>query len=353
MDFNGEKYILNNPLIVVLGICEYDKHIFPNLNCAINDYKNVEFAFHITRGYSMIHFDTNNLIVHKKAQQRQQPQQEQHTQEREKDKSTNARKSKVSSRNRFKLRWTEDEIFDFNKKIHSIVNSARYNYDSLIYFISCHGDDGGVIYDSDGNKVPLITIFDKFSNQNCVQLRNKPKIYFIEACRGSMRTQRLANSQLGNNSRSYENNKKKNNDKKLTITTISKTKTNSKNLSDHDESEIKVNSSLEETYSKKNKGNKNESNKNTLFSKYSSNREIYANTDGYLVVEPNNYGGYMIQSITQSIVNDNIFCKDFDSIMIHTRKIMLKLMGMSIECGAQVIQDHSNVSKRMFFKHTM
>ena len=93
----------------------------------------------------------------------------------------------------FKLEWTYQEVFEFNDTLYQIANSKRNNYDGLIYFISCHGDTG-VIYDSSGTKVPLITIFNKFCNHKCFQLRNKPKIYFVEACRGGRRMANHINS---------------------------------------------------------------------------------------------------------------------------------------------------------------
>ena len=70
---------------------------------------------------------------------------------------------------------------------------------------------------------------------------------------------------------------------------------------------------------------------------------------GYAVVEPGERGAYMIRSITQAKENDDIFCKDFDSIINHTRKIMLKLMGTFGGGAAQVIEDNNNMPKKVFF----
>ena len=61
--------------------------------------------------------------------------------------------SKVSGNKQFKLRWNEKEIFKFYDKVYHLLSDSKYNYHCLLYFISCHGD-------SNGNKVPLITIFD-------------------------------------------------------------------------------------------------------------------------------------------------------------------------------------------------
>ena len=67
------------------------------------------------------------------------------------------------------------------------------------------------------------------------------------------------------------------------------------------------------------------------------------------MVEPQDKGAYMTRSITQAIEDDDIFKKDFDQIIYHTRKIMLKLMGTSVGCGAQVIQDNNNIPKKLYF----
>ena len=348
-----ESLHVRNPLIAMIGISEYVKGVFPNLECVINDYKNVEFAFHVTRGYSMIHFDKNNQIVHKKQNYN----------------DNDDSKSNVSSRDTFKLRWNEEEIFDFNNKISDIIKSRKNNYDGLIYFISCHGDTGGVIYDSKGEKIPLITIFDKFNNQNCIKLRNKPKIYFIEACRGQMRTKRIENSLFDE----YNNNN--GNEVKTKVGDEDEVKTNGTHTKNNTVIVNTISSPLVVAQSHtvvactpppleleaNTMANDNDSHpasckinvkqsSNIIFSKYNYNREIYANTDGYAVVEPGSKGAYMTRSITQVIVNNNLFIKDFDEIMIHTRKIMLKLMGISSSCGAQVIDDHSNIPRKVFFK---
>ena len=363
-DHNQQALSIVNPLIAMIGISEYDAGVFHDLKCVISDYKNVEFAFNISRKYSMVHFDKYNQIIHKKCN---------HSSTSVKVSSTTAMgiaadaddnddvKVNVSSRDTFKLRWNEEEIFEFNEKVGDILKCRKYNYDALIYFISCHGDTGGVIYDSTGNKIPLITIFDKFNNQNCIKLRNKPKIYFIEACRGSMRTKRFENSLFDDNKIDNLN---------VTETKVSdiahdyddtklKTKMDSMQMGNNSNCALSVPQSctdiactppLPDTVDDTKESTIDFKKRNIIFSKYNYNREIYANTDGYAVVEPGSKGGYMTQSITQAIVNNDLFVKDFDEIMIHTRKIMLKLMGMSASCGAQVIDDHTNIPRKMFFK---
>ncbi|XP_056385385.1 caspase-2 isoform X2 [Hyla sarda] len=55
--------------------------------------------------------------------------------------------------------------------------------DSCIVAILSHGVDGAV-YGSDGKLVQLQDVFTKLDNAHCPNLQNKPKMIFIQACRG-------------------------------------------------------------------------------------------------------------------------------------------------------------------------
>ncbi|XP_068113980.1 caspase-2 [Hyperolius riggenbachi] len=57
------------------------------------------------------------------------------------------------------------------------------NLDSAIIAILSHGVDGAV-YGTDGTQVQLQEIFTKLDNAHCQRLQNKPKMFFIQACRG-------------------------------------------------------------------------------------------------------------------------------------------------------------------------
>ncbi|XP_031432332.1 caspase-2 isoform X2 [Clupea harengus] len=46
-----------------------------------------------------------------------------------------------------------------------------------------HGKEGGV-YGTDGELLELDWVFEAFDNARCPQLQNKPKMFFIQACRG-------------------------------------------------------------------------------------------------------------------------------------------------------------------------
>ncbi|XP_023795351.1 caspase-2 isoform X2 [Cyanistes caeruleus] len=55
--------------------------------------------------------------------------------------------------------------------------------DSCIIALASHGVEGGV-YGSDGKLLELQEVFRLFDNANCPNLQNKPKMFFIQACRG-------------------------------------------------------------------------------------------------------------------------------------------------------------------------
>ncbi len=57
-------------------------------------------------------------------------------------------------------------------------------YDSFICCILSHGKEGHV-YGSDGDKVGLDDITAKLNARNCASLAQKPKMFFVQACRGS------------------------------------------------------------------------------------------------------------------------------------------------------------------------
>ncbi|XP_070598141.1 caspase-2 isoform X2 [Erythrolamprus reginae] len=62
---------------------------------------------------------------------------------------------------------------------------VHQNLDSCIISFLSHGIEGGV-YGVDGKLLQLQEIFSLFDNANCPNLQNKPKMFFIQACRGGI-----------------------------------------------------------------------------------------------------------------------------------------------------------------------
>lgn len=69
--------------------------------------------------------------------------------------------------------------------------------DSCIVALLSHGVEGG-IYGVDGKLLELQEVFRLFDNANCPSLQNKPKMFFIQACRGD-ETDRGVDQQDGKN----------------------------------------------------------------------------------------------------------------------------------------------------------
>ncbi|XP_062321785.1 caspase-2 isoform X1 [Osmerus eperlanus] len=57
------------------------------------------------------------------------------------------------------------------------------NMDSSVLCLLSHGVEGAV-YGTDGELLPLDWVFEAFDNAHCPLLQNKPKMFFIQACRG-------------------------------------------------------------------------------------------------------------------------------------------------------------------------
>ena len=55
------------------------------------------------------------------------------------------------------------------------------HYDAFILVILSYGGVGTVVC-RDGKEVPLRDILNVFSNENCPKLKDKPKLFFIQAC---------------------------------------------------------------------------------------------------------------------------------------------------------------------------
>ena len=60
------------------------------------------------------------------------------------------------------------------------------NYDCFVLWLMSHGENG-LLYCTDGKTLHIETVRDMFNNANCFSLRGKPKLFFIQACRGKLR----------------------------------------------------------------------------------------------------------------------------------------------------------------------
>ncbi|XP_055958391.1 caspase-3 [Patella vulgata] len=68
----------------------------------------------------------------------------------------------------------------------TLVEYSQMNhtqYDCFICIIASHGDDGGIVC-TDRHTIPHDEVYEYFDHEHCPTLKNKPKIFLIQACFG-------------------------------------------------------------------------------------------------------------------------------------------------------------------------
>lgn len=70
------------------------------------------------------------------------------------------------------------------KNVLSSVVSPHSNDSALLVFIMTHGSTGDMLYGSDGELVSLKELAEIFDAKNCPALKDKPKIFILQFCRG-------------------------------------------------------------------------------------------------------------------------------------------------------------------------
>ena len=165
-------------MVVILGIGEYvhDKQLIG----MTKDYTNLIYTFYQQFGYSVLVMDNKNNLHYgnKKPSPPPQPQAQSQIC------NSQYKQKKLTLKNNFKLKWVVEEIEELIQHTVNILSTQKH--DSLMFFISSHGEQEGVIIDSNGTEVELHLIFDNFFGKYCPVMLNKPKLFFIDACRGSL-----------------------------------------------------------------------------------------------------------------------------------------------------------------------
>ena len=74
---------------------------------------------------------------------------------------------------------------EFKREIVKIARLDHSSYDSFFCVVMSHGDENDNIMLADGKKISRDEITSEFSNIYCKSLAGKPKIFILQACRGS------------------------------------------------------------------------------------------------------------------------------------------------------------------------
>ena len=68
----------------------------------------------------------------------------------------------------------------------SFAKKDHRNFDAIIFIVMSHGGNGDIIYGVKGRSARVEDLMSEFKAANCPTLRNKPKLFFIQTCRGSL-----------------------------------------------------------------------------------------------------------------------------------------------------------------------
>lgn len=77
---------------------------------------------------------------------------------------------------------TKEEIMSLLLQV--AASQQRHNVDCLVVILMSHGSHKDIIYDVMGECVDTEELIAMFNNVNCPALQGKPKLFFIQACRG-------------------------------------------------------------------------------------------------------------------------------------------------------------------------
>ena len=179
--------MLSNPYIILNGISDYSKSKPPgkwqNLGGVIVDVKSMITLWSGIYGYNDMSVSLPNYTQQTRAQNNDSNENNENKEnkenkenEQEKDYGDSVMYAPTAMANR-------ESYNDFLVSIRATIDSSKCN-DGLIYYYSGHGVKNGIILE-DGKRFPIKQIFQIFNGEQCVLLRNKPKIMIFDSCRGS------------------------------------------------------------------------------------------------------------------------------------------------------------------------
>ena len=286
-------------------IGNYDNSPLPSIHDATRDYHNIIYAFSHVRNHHVA-FATNNseskdddnVCVKHLIQS-----------------ITNYRKIKSFD---FKLKWTSDEIDDFASQISDkvICKDNKYNYDSLIWFVTSHGNNNVEIYDSNGEEYVLEFLYNEFNNKECGCLRQKPKIFFLDTSKHSTATKSTT----------------------VASETASRITCNENAIPEHDDERETKHNDLGHV-----QGSTNSKHLFQVYQKESHCRKVFGNSSENQRLQigtSHEKGSIFVQSICQTVCNDLKFLNsNFDDFLFDTRQNMTQALGLPDNAVDSVLFD--------------
>ena len=318
------KYCISNPLVIMLGIGDYDKNIMPSLIGVSQDYINCISTFS-KLGYCLFYQTKDNKFQYI-------------------DKKTKCNLDLRKCKTNCKLHWNDEEVEEFFDKAKEHI--LKYKHDSCIWFISGHGESDGILFDSTGEELSLGYLFDDFNGLNCPYLVDKPKIIFVDTCRGQPRTKHVKTIE---NVDKNKQNEMKTNVKMVKYTNLTFPQKCEKKKHDVVNTEMKSESKCESQLESQSESK--ETNENVFEKEYHKGANfhfIYGNPNGLAVADGGSKGGYLIRGVKRVFSNTDIsLSSTFDECVRQIRAVTKDMAGTGT---AQCVENVSTMTYNVVFK---
>ena len=154
------------PIVVIIGIESNDNN--DNIkNNILLDYINVKQMLHDIKHFDIIYHNGKHELVHLIKD----------------NSSSNDNNNSINISNEFVLKWSIKDIDKFNSQTFEIIENEQFNYDCLIYILSCYKSySKEYFYDSYKKKYSFKQkIFEKFNNRKCKHLAKKAKVFVVQS----------------------------------------------------------------------------------------------------------------------------------------------------------------------------
>ena len=324
-------YTMQDPLIVIMGVGEYDRDFHHSLAGVPKDYENIIQTFSIDKKwqYKVFYQLSDNNIVSVVYSNRKP--------ELTKD-----------SNKQYKLKWTREEMYMFAEQTRQKL--VTNGHDGLVFFITGHGDKGKVLYDSKGKKCDLECIYATFVPESkeflgyqektaeTERLFHMPKIFLVDCCRGK----NIAKVYQTNSN--IKNKQDLNQAEKETKTTIAD-ESKSEAVATHGHDGLETN----ETFAIK---GINKDQAKQWMAQMTNFSKVYATIEGCAVMEGSEGGGIFLRNIVTVFKDKKFVLKHrWKDIIIKIREYT-KRKGTQINNllnATQIAEDESTLEKPVSF----
>ena len=337
-----------DPLIIMMGVAEYDG--LPYLDSVIKDYDNVIATFVKYWKYKVFYKLNNNKYIY-----------------------TN---NINDIDNNYAVKWDCNDIDSFIEESRKQV--VQNKHDGLMFFISSHGDQDDILYDSECEIYELNGIFGMYAAQSSALLQSYseteqesnhllsiPKIFFLDMCRGPGKA-KVTKIEIGKNQtttmdvddgkqetktvmidetkeESKPNNEQADNEKKTQTTNSASDPA----ISLHNKNKTKE--KKEETFSLK---GINKEDAHTLVGQMANFSKIYANTEGFSVMGGSEHGGIFMRSVCR-VFKDTKYVQNhkFTNIIFKIREYTKReaTLKNNLVNFTQIVENEGTLERQVVF----